>query len=167
MVEAWEGATRPAEEAGVRVVKLRTGVVLSPDGAALAKMLPIFRAGAGGKIGSGKQVFSWISLEDVIGAIHFALRTPSFHGVANLTAPEPVTNAGFTHVLGRVLRRPTVATVPAPVIRALFGEMGQESVLSGANVIPRALLDAGFRFRWPGLEDALRFCLGKARLLDP
>ena len=167
VVEAWEGATRPAEEAGVRVVKLRTGVVLSPDGAALAKMLPIFRAGAGGKIGSGKQVFSWISLEDVIGAIHFALRTPSFHGVANLTAPEPVTNAGFTHVLGRVLRRPTVATVPAPVIRALFGEMGQESVLSGANVIPRALLDAGFRFRWPGLEDALRFCLGKARLLDP
>ena len=167
LVEAWEGATRPAEEAGVRVVRLRTGVVLSPDGGALAKMLPIFRAGAGGKIGSGKQVFSWISLEDVIGAIHFALRTPSLRGVANVTAPEPVTNAGFTHVLGRVLRRPTVATVPAPVIRALFGEMGQESVLSGANVIPRALLDAGFRFRWPGLEDALRFCLGKARLLDP
>ena len=164
VVEAWEGATRPAEEAGVRVVKLRTGVVLSPDGAALAKMLPIFRAGAGGKIGSGKQVFSWISLEDVIGAIHFALRTPSLHGVANVTAPEPVTNAGFTHVLGRVLRRPTVATVPAPVIRVLFGEMGQESVLAGANVVPRALLDAGFRFRWPGLEDALRFCLGKARL---
>jgi uncharacterized protein (TIGR01777 family) len=167
VVEAWEGATRPAEEAGVRVVKLRTGVVLTPDGGALAKMLPIFRAGAGGKIGSGKQVFSWISLEDVIGAIHFALRTPSLHGVANVTAPEPVTNAGFTHVLGRVLRRPTVATVPAPVIRVLFGEMGQESVLSGSNVIPRALLDAGFRFRWPGLEDALRFCLGKARLLDP
>jgi len=167
VVEAWEGATRPAEEAGVRVVKLRTGVVLSPDGGALAKMLPIFRTGAGGKIGSGRQVFSWISLQDVIGAIHFALRTPSFHGVANLTAPEPVTNAAFTHVLGRVLHRPTMATVPAPVIRALLGEMGQESVLSGANVIPRALLDAGFRFRWPGLEDALRFCLGKVRLLNP
>ena len=164
VAEAWEGATRPAEEAGIRVVKLRTGVVLSPESGALAKMLPVFRAGAGGRLGSGKQIFSWIALEDVIGAIHFALRTPSFHGVANVTAPEPVTNAAFTHVLGRVLHRPTVAAVPAPVIRALFGEMGQDSVLSGANVVPRALLDAGFRFRWPGLEDALRFCLGKIRL---
>jgi hypothetical protein len=117
-------------------------------------MLPFFRAGAGGRLGSGRQLFSWVALEDVIGAIHFALRTTSLQGVANLTAPEPVTNAGFTHVLGRVLHRPTVAPVPAPVIRALFG----------ANVVPRALLDAGFRFRWPGLEDALRFCLGKARL---
>ena len=164
VVDAWEAATRPAEEAGVRVVKLRTGVVLTPDGGALGKMLPIFRAGAGGRLGSGRQVFSWISLEDVLGAIHFALRTPTFHGVANVTAPEPVTNAGFTHVLGRVLHRPTVASVPAAVIRTAFGEMGQESVLSGANVVPRALLDAGFRFRWPGLEDALRFCLGKVRL---
>ena len=164
VAEAWEGATRPAEEAGVRVVKLRTGVVLSPESGALAKMLPVFRAGAGGRLGSGKQIFSWIALEDVIGAIHFALRTPSFHGVANVTAPEPVTNAAFTHVLGRVLHRPTVAAVPAPVIRALFGEMGQDSVLSGANVVPRALLDTGFRFRWPGLEDALRFGLGKIRL---
>ena len=164
VVEAWEAATRPAEEAGARVVKLRTGVVLSPDGGALARMLPIFKAGAGGRLGSGKQVFSWISLEDVLGAIHFALRTGSLRGVANLTAPEPVTNAGFTHVLGRVLHRPTVAAVPASIIRTVFGEMGQESVLSGANVVPRALLDAGFRFRWPGLEDALRFCLGKVRL---
>jgi uncharacterized protein len=164
VVSAWEAATRPAEEAGVRVVRLRSGVVLSPDSGALAKMLPIFRAGAGGRLGSGRQVFSWIALEDVIGAIHFALRTATFHGVANVTAPEPVTNAGFTHVLGRVLHRPTVASVPAAVIRAAFGEMGQESVLAGANVVPRALLDAGFRFRWPGLEDALRFCLGKARL---
>ena len=164
VVEAWEAAARPAEDAGVRVVKLRTGVVLSPDAGALAKMLPIFKAGAGGRLGSGKQVFSWISLEDVIGAIHFALRTPALRGVANLTAPEPVTNAAFTHVLGRVLHRPTVATVPATVIRAVFGEMGQESVLAGASVVPRALLDAGFRFRWPGLEEALRFCLGKVRL---
>jgi len=164
VVEAWEGATRPAEEAGVRVVRLRTGVVLTANGGALVKMLPLFKVGAGGRLGSGKQLFSWIALEDVVGAIHFALRTSSFRGAANLTAPEPVTNAGFTHVLGRVLHRPTVATVPASVIRVLFGEMGQESVLSGANVVPRALLDAGFRFRWPGLEEALRFCLGKARL---
>ncbi|MGZ6130571.1 MAG: TIGR01777 family oxidoreductase [Myxococcaceae bacterium] len=164
LVEAWEGATRPAEDAGVRVVKLRTGVVLSPDDGALAKMLPIFKAGAGGRIGSGKQMFSWISLEDVVGAIHFALRTSALRGVANLTAPEPVTNAAFTHVLGRVLHRPTLAAVPATVIRAVFGEMGQESVLAGASVLPRALLDAGFRFRWPGLEEALRFSLGKVRL---
>ncbi|MGZ6141625.1 MAG: TIGR01777 family oxidoreductase [Myxococcaceae bacterium] len=164
VVEAWEGATRPAEDAGVRVVKLRTGVVLSPDDGALAKMLPIFKAGAGGRIGSGKQMFSWISLEDVVGAIHFALRTSALRGVANLTAPEPVTNAAFTHVLGRVLHRPTLAVVPATVIRAVFGEMGQESVLAGASVLPRALLDAGFRFRWPGLEEALRFSLGKVRL---
>jgi uncharacterized protein (TIGR01777 family) len=164
VVNAWEAATAPAAQAEVRVVKLRTGVVLSPDAGALGMMLPIFRAGLGGRIGSGRQLLSWISLEDVLGAIHFALRTPSFQGVANLTAPEPVTNAAFTHVLGRVLHRPTVATVPGTVIRAVFGEMGQESVLSGANVIPRALLDAGFRFRWPGLEDALRFCLGRVRL---
>ena len=164
VVEAWEAATRPAEDAGVRVVRLRTGVVLSPSSGALAKMLPVFRAGVGGKLGSGKQIFSWISLEDVIGAIHFALRSPTFHGAANLTAPEPVTNAAFTHVLGRVLHRPTVTAVPAAVIRTVFGEMGQETVLSGANVVPRALLDAGFRFRWPGLEEALRFCLGKVRL---
>src|SRR5262245_14990192 len=101
VAEAWEGATGKAEDAGVRVVKIRTGVVLSPDSGALAKMLPIFKAGAGGKLGSGRQIFSWISLEDVVGAIHFALRTSSFRGVANLTAPEPVTNAAFTHVLGR------------------------------------------------------------------
>jgi uncharacterized protein len=164
VAEAWEAATRPAEAAGVRVVRLRTGVVLSPDGGALARMLPIFKAGAGGRLGSGKQVFSWIALEDVVGAIHFALRTPALRGAANLTAPEPVTNAAFTHVLGRVLHRPTVAAVPAAAIRAVLGEMGEETVLAGASVIPRALLDAGFRFRWPGLEDAMRFCLGKVRL---
>jgi len=164
VVAAWEGATRPAEDAGVRVVKLRTGVVLTPDAGALRKMLPIFQAGAGGRLGSGRQMFSWISLEDVVGAIHFALRTSALRGVANLTAPEPVTNAAFTHVLGRVLHRPTVAAVPATVIRAVFGEMGQESVLAGASVLPRALLEGGFRFRWPGLEEALRFALGKVRL---
>ena len=163
VTEAWEAATRPAEDAGVRVVRLRTGVVLSPDGGALAKMLPVFRAGAGGRLGSGRQLFSWVALEDVIGAIHFALRTPAVRGAVNVTSPEPVTNAGFTAILGRVLGRPTLAVVPGPVVRALVGEMAQE-VLSGANVVPRALLDAGFRFRWPGLEEALRFCLGKVRL---
>lgn len=162
--EAWEGATRPAQLAAVRVVLLRTGVVLSPGGGALGKMLLPFRMGLGGRIGSGRQGFSWIALEDVIGAIHFALLTPSLRGPINLTAPEPVTNARFTAALGAVLKRPVVASLPATGVRLLFGEMGQESLLAGAHVLPRALLDAGFRFRWPGLEQALRFCLGENKL---
>jgi uncharacterized protein (TIGR01777 family) len=162
--EAWEGATHPAQQASVRVVLLRTGIVLSPQGGALGKMLLPFRMGLGGRIGSGLQGFSWITLEDVIGAIHFALRTPSLQGPINLTAPEPVTNATFTAVLGQVLKRPVVASLPAAAVRLLFGEMGQESLLAGAQVAPRALLDAGFRFRWPGLEQALRFCLGENKL---
>ena len=99
-----------------------------------------------------------------MGAIHFALRTERMAGPVNLTAPEPVTNAAFTRVLGRVLRRPTLTALPAPVVRLAFGQMGEEALLAGANVVPRALLDAGFRFRWPGLEEALRFALGKNRL---
>jgi uncharacterized protein (TIGR01777 family) len=164
LAEAWERATSAAAEAGVRVVLLRTGVVLSPQGGALAKLLVPFRLGVGGRVGSGTQVLSWIALEDVVGAIHFALRTETLRGPVNLTAPEPVSNAAFTAVLGRVLQRPTLATVPAPVVRVLFGQMGEEALLAGANVVPRALLDAGFRFRWPGLEDALRFALGRNRL---
>jgi uncharacterized protein (TIGR01777 family) len=164
LTEAWEAATRPVELAGIRVVHLRTGVVLSPDGGALGKMMLPFQLGAGGRLGSGRQVYSWISLEDALGAIHFALLTATLRGPVNLTAPEPVTNATFTHVLGRVLRRPTLASIPAPVIHTVFGQMGAEALLGGANVVPRALLDAGFRFRWPGLEEALRFCLGKDRL---
>jgi uncharacterized protein len=164
LAEAWEGATRELAGAGVRVVLLRTGIVLSPQGGALAKLLLPFRLGLGGRVGSGAQVFSWIALEDVLGAIHFALRTEQVAGPVNLTAPEPVTNAAFTRVLGRVLQRPTVAAVPAPVVRMAFGQMGEESLLAGASVVPRALLDAGFRFRWPGLEEALRFALGKNRL---
>jgi uncharacterized protein len=164
LADAWETATLEAAEAGTRVVFLRTGVVLSPQGGALAKLLLPFRLGLGGRLGHGTQVLSWIALEDVVGAIHFALRSERVRGPLNLTAPEPVTNAAFTRVLGRVLRRPTLAAVPAPVVRAVFGQMGEESLLAGASVVPRALLDAGFRFRWPGLEEALRFALGKNRL---
>src|SRR5262249_21207591 len=164
LADAWELATRKAAEAGTRVVFLRTGMVLSPQGGALAKLLVPFRLGLGGRIGSGAQVLSWIALEDVIGAIPFALRTDALRGPVNLTAPEPATNAAFTRVLGRVLGRPTLAPVPALAVRAVFGQMGEESLLGGANVVPRVLLDAGFRFRWPGLEEALRFTLGKNRL---
>ncbi len=162
--QAWEAAARGAEPLGTRVVVLRTGVVLSPNGGALAKLAPLFRAGLGGRVGPGTQVYSWISLEDVVGAIHFALRTPALRGPVNLTAPEAATNGAFTEALGAVLHRPTPFPVPAVVVRALFGEMGTETLLASAQVTPAALLDAGFTFRWPGLREALRFCLGVDRL---
>jgi uncharacterized protein (TIGR01777 family) len=160
----WEAAARAAEPLGVRVVLLRTGLVLSPNGGALAKLSPLFRAGLGGRVGEGTQVYSWIALEDAVGAIHYALRTPGLRGPINLTAPEAATNGAFTEALGEVLHRPTLAHVPAAAIRALFGEMGTETLLASAQVAPRALLNAGFTFRWPGLREALRFCLGVDRL---
>ncbi len=162
--QAWEAAARPAGALGVRLVTLRTGLVLSPNGGALAKLAPIFRAGLGGRVGSGQQYYSWIALEDVVGAIHFALRRPSVRGPLNLTAPEPATNQAVTQALGEVLHRPTPFPVPAPAVQALFGEMGTATVLASARVLPRGLLAAGFEFRWPGLREALRFCLGVNRL---
>jgi uncharacterized protein len=162
--QAWEAAARRAESLGARVVLLRTGLVLSPNGGALAKLVPVFRAFAGGRVGSGRQVCSWIALEDVVGAIHFALRTAGLRGPVNLTAPEPVTNGALTEALGEVLHRPTLVTVPSAGVLALFGEMGKDTLLASAQVTPRALLEAGFTFRWPGLREALSFCLGGNRL---
>jgi uncharacterized protein len=162
--QAWESAAREAEAFGTRVVLLRTGIVLSPNGGALAKLWPLFRAALGGRVGPGTQVYSWIALEDAVGAIHYALRTKGLKGPVNLTAPEPATNGAFTEALGEVLHRPTPAPVPAAAIRAVFGEMGLETLLASAQVTPRALLEAGFTFRWPGLREALRFCLGVDRL---
>jgi uncharacterized protein (TIGR01777 family) len=162
--QAWEAAARAAESFGVRVVVLRTGLVLSPNGGALAKLSPLFRAGLGGRVGRGTQVYSWIALEDAVGAIHYALRTAGLRGPVNLTAPEAATNGAFTEALGEVLHRPTLAPVPAAAVRALFGEMGTQTLLASAQVAPRALLESGFTFRWPGLREALRFCLGVDRL---
>jgi uncharacterized protein (TIGR01777 family) len=162
--QAWEAAARPAEDFGTRLVSLRTGIVLSPNGGALAKLAPIFRAGLGGRVGPGTQFYSWIGLEDVVGAIHFALRRPDVRGPLNLTAPEPVSNSAFAEALGDVLHRPTVFSVPSAAVRALFGEMGEATVLASGRVLPRALLGAGFRFRWQGLRETLRFCLGLDRL---
>ncbi|HKQ61280.1 MAG TPA: TIGR01777 family oxidoreductase, partial [Candidatus Polarisedimenticolaceae bacterium] len=158
--QAWEQASEPAERAGIRVVRLRIGVVLSGRGGALARMLPPFRLGLGGRIGDGRQVMSWIALDDLVGAIHFALYRAELHGAVNATAPEPVTNAEFAATLGRVLRRPAVVPLPAVVVRGLLGEMGQELLLSGAHVVPGRLEAAGFRFLRPGLESALRHELG-------
>lgn len=156
----WEAATAPAARAGIRVVIVRSGIVLSPDGGALKKMLLPFRVGAGGKLASGHQWMSWIALTDEVAAIEFALRTDALSGPANLTAPHPVTNAEFTHTLGAVLGRPAIATVPAFVLRLMYGEMADTTLLAGQRVEPRALLDAGFTFRYTDLESALRSELG-------
>ena len=158
---AWEGATRPAERAGVRVVNLRIGVVLSPEGGALGQMLLPFKMGAGGRLGSGKQYLSWIDLDDVLGGILHTLYDDSLRGPVNLTAPNPVTNATFTSALGRALGRPTVLPVPALAVKAAFGELGKEALLWGQRVVPEKLSNAGFDFFYEGVEDSLRFQLGR------
>lgn len=158
---AWEAATQVAEDAGIRVVRLRIGVVLSARGGALATMLPPFQLGVGGTIGSGRQYFSWIGLDDLIGVMHFLLFQEGIRGAVNAVAPQPLTNAQFTHTLGRVLGRPTLLPLPAPVVRAALGEMGEEMLLKGAQVVPARLTAAGFPFLYPDLEGALRHELGR------
>lgn len=159
--QQWEEATRPAAEAGIRVVNLRTGIVLSPQGGALASMLTPFMLGAGGVVGSGEQYWSWIALDDVIGAIHHALFTESLHGPVNLTAPQPVTNREFTKTLGRVLRRPTIFPLPAFMARLLLGEMADALLLASARVVPQRLQATAYKFRFGELEAALRHVLGR------
>ncbi len=155
----WEAACQPARDAGVRVVNTRIGVVLSPQGGALAKMLTPFKLGLGGKIGDGRQYISWIALDDVVAALHFLVATPAVSGPVNLAAPHPATNAEFTKTLGRVLSRPTVFPMPAFAARLAFGEMADALLLSSTRVTPRALSDAGYEFRYPELEPALRHLL--------
>ena len=157
----WEAAAVPAATAGIRVVNARTGPVLSPDGGMLGRLLLPFRMGAGGQIGSGRQWLSWIALDDAVHALSFMMRDASLRGPVNLVAPNPVTNAEFTQVLGRVLGRPTVATVPAIAIRLAFGEMGENTILASQRVMPQRLLAAGYQFRHPQLEEALRFELSR------
>ncbi|MEX2049050.1 MAG: TIGR01777 family oxidoreductase [Gemmatimonadota bacterium] len=158
---AWEGATMPAERAGVRVVLLRTGVALSPAGGAIGQMLLPFKMGVGGRLGSGKQYMSWIDLDDLVALIHHALYTESLRGPVNATAPNPVTNATFTSALGRALGRPTVLPVPGLAVKAVFGELGTEALLWGQRVLPRKATESGFRFFYEGVEDSLRFQLGR------
>ena len=157
----WEAAAAPAAARGIRVVHPRSGVVLSAGGGALARLLPPFKLGAGGKIGSGKQWMSWIALDDVVGALHFLLFTDSLAGPVNVTSPNPVTNAEFGRTLGHVLHRPALATVPALALRLMYGEMADTMLLAGQRVLPRKLQAAGFTFRHPELEEALRWELGK------
>jgi uncharacterized protein (TIGR01777 family) len=157
----WEKAAEPASRAGIRVVHPRIGVVLSPAGGALGKMLLPFKAGLGGVLGPGTQYMSWIAMDDLLGVVHHLLVRTDLAGPVNATAPEAVTNAVFTKTLGRVLGRPTVAPVPAFALRLAFGEMADATLLTGARVRPGRLLATGYRFRFPEVEGALRHVLGR------
>lgn len=158
---AWEAATRPAEEAGIRVAHARTGIVLARDGGALKKMLPLFRLGLGGRFGSGDQWMSWISLDDEIGAILHLLGSND-RGPVDLTAPEPVRNRDFVATLARVLGRPAFVPVPHAGPALLLGRERADNLLfTGQRVQPAVLLASGYRFRFPALDGALRHLLGK------
>jgi uncharacterized protein len=156
---AWEAATEPASQKGIRVVPLRFGVVLSGTGGALGKMLPPFRMGLGGVLGSGQQYMSWIALDDAVGAIHHTMMTGSLQGPVNAMAPNAVTNQEFTKTLGKVIGRPTIVPMPAFAVRLMFGEMADEVLLASARVQPAKLLASGYTFRYPELEAALRHLL--------
>ncbi len=157
----WESATEPARAAGIRVVLLRFGVVLTPRGGALQRMLLPFRLGGGGPLGSGRQWMSWVAVDDAVGAVHHALMSEALSGPVNVTAPEPVRSREFASTLGRVLGRPAILPVPAAGLRLLFGEMADAALLASQRAIPQRLLEAGYRFRYPMLEGALRHVLGR------
>jgi uncharacterized protein len=156
----WEKATEPAAKAGVRVVNLRFGPVLAPHGGMMEKMLTPFKMGLGGKIGSGKQYISWVAIDDVVGAMRLSLQDESIRGPLNVVSPNPVTNEEFTKTLGDVLSRPTMMAVPAFAARLAFGEMADEMLLASQRVIPKRLNDAGFKFQYPHLVDAVRKYVG-------
>jgi uncharacterized protein (TIGR01777 family) len=155
----WEAATAPAADAGIRVATLRTGLVLGRGGL-LGRIAPLFRLGLGGRLGSGRQWWPWISLTDEVAAIRFLLREP-VTGPVDLTAPNPVTNADFTRELGRVLSRPTVLTVPGPALRLAVGEFARVGILAGQRAVPAVLTGAGFSFTHPDLGAALREALDR------
>jgi uncharacterized protein (TIGR01777 family) len=154
----WEEATAAAQEAGIRTVFARTGLVVARNGGAWGPLFPLFRAGLGGRLGNGRQYWSFISLHDEVAALRHLLDTPSLAGPVNLTAPEPVTNREVTAVMGRVLRRPTLVSVPSVALRVVLGEMAGD-VLGSTRAVPRRLLDSGFTFAFPGVEDAVRAAL--------
>ncbi len=151
----WEAATEPASPKGIRVVNLRFGVILSPQGGALGKMLLPFKLGLGGRIASGRQYMSWIALEDVLGIIQWSLTKESVRGPVNVVSPKPVTNDEFTRTLGRALKRPTLFPMPAFAARLAFGEMGDALLVGGVRVEPFKLVQSGYAFHYPDLEGAL------------
>ncbi|MGA8734742.1 MAG: TIGR01777 family oxidoreductase [Terriglobales bacterium] len=157
----WEGATEPAAKAGVRTVQMRIGVVLSPSGGALQKMLPPFRLGVGGNLGNGRQWWSWIDIDDLVGAIQHVIKTDGLRGPVNVVTPNPVTNADFSKMLGSVLSRPAIFPMPAFAARLVFGQMGDELLLASQRVEPAKLLASGYVFRKPDLRTALEGILKK------
>jgi len=159
LCDQWEKATRSAAKVGIRVVHMRFGVVLSEKGGALAKMLPVFKFGLGGSIGSGQQMMSWIALEEIPRIIEHLIDSENISGAVNFVSPQPVSNCEFTKVLGGVLHRPTVLPLPSFVVKKLFGEMGETLLLGGQKVYPKALIDSGYSFKYPSLEEALKECL--------
>jgi uncharacterized protein (TIGR01777 family) len=159
VVREWEAATEAAANAGIRVVNVRTAIVLSPRGGALGTMLLPFRLGLGARLGSGRQWMSWIAIDDEIGLIRYALATPELSGPLNATSPNPVTNREFTKTLGRVLRRPTMFAAPGGILKLALGEFAKEGLLSGQRAIPERGLASGYRFEYPELEPALRHVL--------
>ena len=157
---AWEAAAEPARAAGIRVVNFRQGIVLSKDGGALQRMLLPFKLGVGGRVGSGRQWWTLVDLDDVVSAYAFVLRH-ELSGIVNLSSPNPVTSEQFTDALGRALRRPTIFPVPGLAIRTLFGEMGDNVLLRGRRALPARLLEAGFEFSHPEIDDAMRAALAR------
>lgn len=156
VARAWEHALEPAGAAGIRTVSLRFGLILARDGGALERMLPAFRLGAGGRLGSGAHWWSWVAMDDVIAVITRAITDERMRGAVNVVAPNPVTNARFTEVLGHVLGRPTLVAVPELALKLAFGEMAGAVLLASQRVQPRRLESAGYRFRYTDLEQALR-----------
>lgn len=159
LAEEWEAATEPARRTAIRVVNPRMGLVLSPKGGALGPMLPLFKAGLGGRLGDGRQIWSWVAIDDVVGALKLMITTQRLEGPVNVVAPLAVTNLAFTRALGRVLRRPTIMAAPEIVLKTVGGDMAQEMLLNGVRVVPRKLQGAGYEFVYPELEAALRALL--------
>ncbi|QQS33882.1 MAG: TIGR01777 family protein [Acidobacteriota bacterium] len=151
----WESESRRAEDAGIRTVLLRTGIVLSKDGGALGTMLTPFKFGVGGVVGSGKQWMSWISLDDQVAIINFVIENENIRGAVNAVSPNPATNEEFTKTLGDVLYRPTILPLPEFAVSMMFGEMGDALLLASTKVLPKRLLDAGFEFKYPDLKPAI------------
>jgi uncharacterized protein (TIGR01777 family) len=159
--QAWEAAADPLRRAGVRVAHVRLGLVLSGDGGALGKMLLPFKLGAGGVVGSGRQYWSWVTIDDVVGAILHVLASDQLSGPINTVAPNPVTNREFTKTLGRVLHRPTIVPMPRFAAKLALGQMADELLLASARVVPRRLETSGYAFRYPELEGALGHVLAR------
>jgi len=161
LCQEWEGATQPAQDAGIRVIHMRFGAVLSSSGGAIAKMFVPFKCGLGGKLASGKQMFSWIALDEIPVIISYMIEKEDISGPVNVVAPHPVSNAEFTKEFGRVIRRPTILPVPGFALRLLLGEMADSLLLGGARVIPQRLQRSGYSFQYPDLHSALTAALSR------